>query len=120
MPEKLEPRGGLYYGWDLGEDGWKDRMDQNQLRIGRVLAQLSVQDRDLTAPPGSPADGDTYIVGTAATGDWSGQDDDVAVWDDTGSAWVFYTPRIGWLTYIEDEEVLSVFKVAGWSTGISI
>ena len=33
------------------------------LRLLDGLVQLSVLDRDLTAPPGSPADGDRYIVG---------------------------------------------------------
>ena len=32
------------------------------LRLLDGLVQLSVLDRDLTAPPGSPADGDRYIV----------------------------------------------------------
>lgn len=31
-----------------------------------ILVQLNVLDRDLTAPPGSPADGACYIVGSVA------------------------------------------------------
>ena len=42
------------------------------LRILDGLVQLSVLDRDLAAPPASPADGDRYIVGSGATGDWAG------------------------------------------------
>jgi hypothetical protein len=42
------------------------------LRLLDGLVQLSVLDRDLTAPPGSPADGDRYIVGSGATGDMGG------------------------------------------------
>ena len=38
------------------------------LRILDGLVQLSVLDRDLTSPPGSPADGDRYIVASGATG----------------------------------------------------
>ena len=33
------------------------------LRMLDGLVQLSVLDRNLTAPPASPADGDRYIVG---------------------------------------------------------
>ena len=40
------------------------------LRLLDGLVQLSVLDRDLMAPPGSPADGDRYIVASGATGDW--------------------------------------------------
>lgn len=50
-----------------------------------------------TTPPGSPSDGDTYVVGASATGAWSGQDDDVAIWDanESPAAWNFVTPTDG-------------------------
>jgi hypothetical protein len=62
--------------------------------------------------------GDTYIVAAAATGAWAGKEKQVAVW--SGSAWVFYAPRLGWVAYIEDEEKLSAYKAAGWSAGVAI
>lgn len=40
-----------------------------------------------TAPPGSPATGDQYIVPSGATGAWAGHDKTIAAWN--GSAWVF-------------------------------
>lgn len=120
MASSTEPQSGIKYGWSLGESGWNAEMNANLLLIGRVGFQLSVIDRDLTSPPGSPSLGDCYIVGPAATGAWSGQDDDIAVYD--GSSWVFYTPRLGYLAYLEDEEKLTVFKAdsGGWSAGIAI
>jgi len=62
MPSSTEPRSGLFYGWSLGESGWNVQMDSNLKRIGRFGFHLSIKDRDLTAPPGSPTAGDTYIV----------------------------------------------------------
>lgn len=118
MAASTEPRGGLQYGWSLGESGWNTGMDANLLRLGRVGFHLSVKDRDLAAPPGSPASGDTYIVAASATGAWASQDGKVAVW--AGSAWAFYTPRVGWVAYVEDEEKLTAYKAAGWSAGIAI
>ena len=50
---------------------------------------LSVGD---TSPPGSPADGDRYIVGAAATGAWATHDDKLAVYRD---GWQFYEPIEG-------------------------
>jgi len=45
--------------------------------MGRYLEQganlFTIKDRDLTAPPGSPADGDCYIVAASPTGAWSGK-----------------------------------------------
>ena len=118
MAASTDVRFGLFYGWSLGESGWNTGMDENLLKIARVGVHLSIKDRDLTAPPGSPAAGDTYIVGESATGDWETHDKEVAVWG--GSDWVFYAPRTGWVAYIEDEEKLSVFKAAGWSAGVAI
>lgn len=118
MAASIDPRFGLYYGWALGESGWNTGMDANLLKIAQAGVHLSVKDRDLTAPPGSPAAGNTYIVGASATGAWATHGGKVAVWD--GAAWVFYPPRVGWVAYIEDEQKLSAYKVAGWSAGIAI
>lgn len=118
MPAINEPRSGLQYGWNLGENGWNSGMDANMLLLGRFGFHLSVLDRDLNAPPGSPANGATYIIGPSPSGAWAGRAGQVAVW--TGSAWAFATPRIGWVAYIEDEERLSAFKAAGWSVGVAL
>lgn len=118
MAASTEPRSGLNYGWSLGENGWNTGMDANLLSIGRFAYHLSVKDRDLATPPGSPAAGDTYIVAASPTGAWAGQAGKVAIW--SGSAWVFGTPRIGWVAYIEDEQRLSAYKAAGWSVGVAI
>ena len=85
------------------------------LRILDGLVQLSVLDRDLTAPPGSPADGDRYIVASGATGDWAGWDLNVALWTD--GAWLRLPPRTGWRAWVEDEGVLLVYD--GSAIGVS-
>ena len=82
------------------------------LRLLDGLVQLSVLDRDLTAPPGSPADGDRYIVGSGATGDWAGWDLNVALWTD--GAWLRLPPRTGWRAWVEDEGLLLVYGGASW------
>jgi hypothetical protein len=83
------------------------------LRRLDALVMLSVQDRDLTAPPGSPTDGDRYLVASAASGDWAGRDGTIAAWQD--GAWAFHTPRAGWLAWIADEEALLLFDGAAWT-----
>jgi hypothetical protein len=77
-----------------------------------------VKDRGLTTPPASPANGDRYIVPTAATGVWSGKTGQIAV--RISDVWEYHLPQIGWLCFIEDESVLSAYKAAGWSAGIAI
>lgn len=120
MPSQTEVRSGLVWGWDLGEHGWKSGMDANLLRLGRCAFHLSVKDRDLADAPVSPADGDTYIVPSAAIGGWAGKDGQVAVWDAETGAWMFAIPRVGWVAYVEDEEVLAAYKPGGWSAGLAI
>ncbi|NJO82927.1 MAG: DUF2793 domain-containing protein, partial [Blastochloris sp.] len=57
-----------------------------------------IKDRNLTAPPGSPADGDAYIVMATATGAWAGHDGKIAAYY---SGWIFITPKESFRVYIE-------------------
>jgi len=77
-----------------------------------TLVQPNVLDRDLATPPGSPTDGDRYIVGSSATSDWAGKDFDIAVWQD--GLWKFYDPRQGWFVWVQDESVLLIYDGAAW------
>ncbi len=49
--------------------------------------QRQVLDKDLNDPPGTPAEGDRYIVGGTPTGAWTGHALDIAWYD--GTAWQF-------------------------------
>lgn len=85
-----------------------------------ALAQIGVIDKDLSAPPASPNDGDTYIVGANPTGLWVDQADKVAYYAE--GAWFFYAPKNGWLAVVNDEDVLyryigSAWKVFGGGAG---
>lgn len=77
------------------------------LRTLDVLVQLSVKDRDLTAPPGSPAEGDRYIVASGATGAWDDKDLNIAAYID--GAWAFLPANLGWQVWVEDEGTLLVW-----------
>jgi hypothetical protein len=73
------------------------------LRKLEAVAQLAAIDRDLATPPGSPADGDRYIVPPAATGAWSGQTNRVAL--NIAGTWHFLQPLDGWRCWLNDEQV---------------
>lgn len=77
-----------------------------------ALVQLSVLDRDLAAPPVSPASGERYIVAAGATGAWAGWDLSVAVFSE--GAWMRLMPRDGWTAWIADEAALVVWDGSAW------
>ncbi len=77
-----------------------------------ALVQLSVLDRDLAAPPPDPGEGDRYIVAAAASGEWAGQEDRIAVF--RGGGWLFVAPRQGWLAFAADEGVPLCFAGGAW------
>ncbi|MDJ0931837.1 DUF2793 domain-containing protein [Breoghania sp.] len=86
----------------------------NEALVGfDTLVNLRVLDRDLTAPAGGEADGDAYIVASSATGDWKGEDGQIAAKIDGG--WRFHTPFDGLIAFVVDEEALIVFSDGSWN-----
>jgi hypothetical protein len=72
-----------------------------------------VIDKDENDPPGSPAEGDAYIVAATATGAWAGHEDDIAFV--VGGAWAFIAPVEGLLAYPQDEGTLYVYNGTAWA-----
>lgn len=87
-------------------------MNEALKRLDAII-QAGVIDKDLTAPPGSPTEGDVYIVGASATGDWNTHDADITVYQD--GAWVFITPLNGFIAFVADENTLYVYN-SGWTS----
>src|ERR1700753_3665001 len=77
-----------------------------------ALLYARILDRDLTTPPASPADGDTYLIKATATGLWTGQSNKIAAALD--GAWRFYAPFTGLSLYVVDEQKLIVFDGTSW------
>lgn len=86
MVSRALPGIGLEGFWNLGEDGWKTGMDAN-LRKLSALVQTRVIGR-VAAVPGSPNNGDIYVVTAGADAN------KVAIRDN--GAWVYLTPFAGW------------------------
>jgi hypothetical protein len=83
------------------------------LNIVDVVAQLNVIDRNLTAPPGSPAEGALYIIATGGTGAWSGQDGKLAIYF---SGWYFIAPKEGFQAWVADEDIVVIYDGSAWVT----
>lgn len=68
----------------------------------------------LNTPPGSPAEGDLYIVGTAGTGAWSGKNNNVTVY--YNAAWLFMAPIEGMFAWDQTANLLKRYDGSSWVT----
>lgn len=97
----------------VGQAG-KELTHNQALAVLDQLAQAVVVDKDLIAPPGSPANGSMYIVASGATGAWVGQSGKLAYWLTTVAAWTFIAPADGWSVWVTDEAVRYERKAGAW------
>lgn len=80
-----------------------------------ALVQLSCLDKDLAAPPASPAEGDRYLIVAAAPGGaWTGLSGRIVRFED--GVWASAAPRPGWLAYVADERELYLFDGTTWTS----
>ncbi len=77
------------------------------------LVQLSVKSRVVAAPPGSPIDGDRYLLPASPTGAWVGQAGRIALRMD--GAWRFLAAKEGWTLWVDDEDTSLTFNGAAWN-----
>lgn len=101
--------------------------DRHELRTQQVLIQPNVISLALSTPPGSPVNGNTYVVGAAPTGLWAGQANSITYWavdpQDGPSitpaiatgAWEFYTPLAGWTVYDNATGLTWRFNGTNWN-----
>lgn len=87
------------------------------LAILDAIVQCAAIDRTNT-PPGSPADGDVYLLSTTPTGVWSGKANHIAYYDD--STWHFITPREGMNVWVKDEDISYIYSGSAWGSLVSL
>ena len=100
----------------LAAQSQKEVTHNDGLNVLDALVQAVVEDRDLTAPPGAPAEGQVWIVAAAATGDWAGHDGELAQF--IGGAWKFHIPFDGLTAWLADENVPARYDGAAWRAGV--
>ena len=102
--ERTLPGLGLTGFWDAGSDGWNDAMDLN-LRALSALVGQGVKSR-ITALPGSPTNGDIYIVPSG------GDANKIAIRDN--GAWAYLVPAEGWRMWVQDEDQDVIWSGSAW------
>jgi len=97
----------------LANQAQKHVTHNEAIRLLDALVQMSVISRTLTAPPGSPSDGDRYIVAAGATGAWAGWDWNIAYYVDGG--WTRLVPNPGWTAWVDTEALLFTWDGSAWT-----
>jgi hypothetical protein len=80
-----------------------------------LLVQARVSTIGLDEPPAAPAAGDCWIVGTAPTGDWSGNAGAIAGW--TADAWRFAAAQEGMAVWVADQSLVARYLAGAWVGG---
>jgi hypothetical protein len=76
-----------------------------------AVTQLVVQS-EMSAPPGTPGDGDCFLIASTATGDWANQAGKLAFRQD--DAWIYISPREGWQAWFVDSGRPRVLQNGVW------
>lgn len=80
-----------------------------------MLLHAAVEAVGIDAPPPAPADGQSWIVGAAPTGAWTGHADAVATW--TGGGWRFQDAVAGVSVVVRATRLRAEWDGAAWRTG---
>lgn len=105
MAVRSLPGLGLSAYWTVGSAGWDVQHDPDT-RLVSILCQCRVKSR-VTALPGSPVDGDVYLVPASA----GSNPNEIAARDN--GAWVYIVPDEGFMAYVENEDQYVVWDAAG-------
>lgn len=105
MAKHTLPGLGLTAFWPAGTNDWGPENDANLLALSALVGGAVISAS--TALPGSPSDGDIYIVPTGET-----NAEDIAVRDD--GTWTYLTPPDGFRMWVSDASEYLRFNGASW------
>lgn len=71
----------------------------------------------LNDPPGSPAEGQRYLIDTAPTGAWVGHGASIATYNGTG--WDYAVPAEGWYVYDIDSNARMFYNGSAWAADVA-
>ena len=93
---------------EITEESWNNTLLQLD-----AFADVYLLGQFVEAPPSSPNDGDTYLLGSAPTGAWSGYAYKIAYCID--GAWNFYAPFNGLRAFVAGSDSFIVYVGGTWT-----
>lgn len=109
------PNLGITYLDTDGQDGAETAINDVIIAIDALL-HLAIEDRDLSTPPGSPSNGQRWLVKATGTGDWAGHDGEIAGYYD---GWRFWSPQEGFDMWVKDENKKLIYDGSSWSVELA-
>jgi Protein of unknown function (DUF2793) len=97
---------------------YDDEYNLNMFLADCLAITPLIKDKDLSTNPGSPANGDGYIVKPTGASLWVGKDNNLAFWRSATSAYVFVPPKAGMLVWVADEAKYYKFTTAWTITSL--
>lgn len=79
-----------------------------------ILVQLSVESKNLTAPPSELIEGTAYIIASSASGTWENKAGQIAVVQN--GAWVFVEPKAGFSAWNKTDNLHYTYYNDEWRT----
>lgn len=91
-------------------------VNENMRHVEAGACHFPVADRT-NAPPGSCADGDSFIITATATGAWTGKETQIAtaLGANAANGWRYHVPIEGFTAYVQDENQRYLFDGASWA-----
>lgn len=110
----------------IGATDWAAEVESPWVIVNKMARMLEsmarhgiVEDRDLTAPPGSCSDGACYLIAAGATGAWASHDGQmaIAVGGNASNGWYFVVVALEGVTLgVRDENIDIRHNGTGWVT----
>ena len=93
----------------------KEIYHNEALTLIDAVLHAAVEGDPQDAPPVAPAAGESWIVGSAPSGEWSGHAEAIAAWTDGG--WRFAAPAAGMLAWNKAAGLWMRWTGSAWSAG---
>lgn len=108
MTLSVDTKFGILAHGDAGDEHWAPLMAQWRAML--LFMEPTVLSMTETAPPGTPDDGDAYIIPSGASGAWFGHTNKIARWSAVEGLWELFTPKRNWVFGVDDEGADGVMK----------
>lgn len=93
----------------------KEFTHNEALAVLDLAVAAAVLEVGRNSPPASPAAGDCYVVGSAPTGDWTGQAKALAGFTDGG--WRFLAAVAGMHVFVPSQGCVASYDGTAWNVG---